>query len=555
MPDTSLATRRKAQMFPKLSPSEMERARRFGRRVVFEIGDDLFSAGKTAPGLFLIESGEVRITQRDGFGGSTLIIEHGPGEFAAEVGQLSGMAALVDGRALGSVEATLIPPENLRALIIAEADLGELILRALILRRASLIETGDGGPVLIGPAADPGMTRLTGFLTRNGYPFRVLVPEGNGAAANLMLEYAPSAEELPIVVCYDGTVMRNPTERALATALGMIGQPDTSSIYDVGIVGAGPAGLATAVYAASEGLSVIVLETRSFGGQAGASARIENYFGFPTGITGQALVARAFTQAQKFGAEMAIPATVTALHGPKEGGLNRLLLEDGKTVTARSIVIASGARYRRPAIADLERYESRGVWYWASPVEAHMCAGTDVILVGGGNSAGQAAVYLAGHARNVRMMVRASGIEATMSRYLIDRVASLENVQVLTRTQITALHGDASGLTAVTWSGPGEVTTAPIRNVFLFAGADPATDWLRESAIDLDDRGFIVTGALGAQSLETSQRGVFAVGDVRSGSVKRVGGAIGEGASVVAQIHELLGVVAAQSPQAKTSRT
>jgi thioredoxin reductase (NADPH) len=541
-------------MFPKLTPAEMAGARRFGTPVAFDTGADLFSAGKTAPGLFLIESGEVRITQRDGFGSSTLIIDHGPGEFAAEVGQLSGRAALVDGQAMGPVKATLIPPENLRALLIAEADLGELILRALILRRASLIEAGDGGPVLIGPVADPGMTRLTGFLTRNGHPFRVLAPEVSGAATDLMLEYAPTADELPIVVCYDGTVMRNPTEHALATALGMIGQPDTSRIYDVAIVGAGPAGLATAVYAASEGLSVIVLEMRSFGGQAGASARIENYFGFPTGISGQALVARAFTQAQKFGTEMAIPTAVSALECAEGEELNLLHLEDGATVTARTVVIASGARYRRPAIANLERFESRGVWYWASPVEAKMCAGTDVILVGGGNSAGQAAVYLASHAHSVRLMVRAEGIEATMSRYLIDRITSLENVQILTRTQITALHGGTSGLAAVTWSGPGEVTTAPIRNVFLFVGADPATDWLKRCAIDLDDRGFVVTGAMGAQALETSQRGVFAVGDVRSGSVKRVGGAIGEGAQVVAQIHALLAATASQPNGAKASR-
>ena len=548
MTDTSILARREAQMFPRLSEAEMARARRFGSPVTLNDGDSLFAAGQAAPGLFVIESGRVRITQRDGFGGSTLIVEHGPGEFAAEVGQLSGASALVDGRAVGPVTATLVSPDRLRALMVAEAALGEVILRALILRRASLIETGDGGLVLIGPAAAPGMTRIAGFLARNAYPYRVLVPEADGGAAELMLQYAPSPEELPIVVTHDGTVLRNPSERALAQGLGMIGQADPQRLYDVAIVGAGPAGLATAVYAASEGLSVIVLEARAFGGQAGASARIENYFGFPTGISGQALVARAFTQAQKFGTEMAIPATVTALDCPGDGAPNRLHLDDGGTVSARSVVIASGARYRRPRISGLERFEGRGVWYWASPVEARMCAGSDVILVGGGNSAGQAAVYLAGHARRVTMMVRASGLEASMSRYLIDRIAGLPNVEVLTRTQITALHGDGGGLEAVTWSGPDGERSAPIRNVFLFVGADPASDWLGGCAVDLDAKGFILTGQGAAHPLETSRRGIFAVGDVRSGSVKRVGGAIGEGAAVVAQIHRLHGDGAAMPP-------
>lgn len=381
MTDTSILARREVQMFPTLTAAEVERARRFGSPVTLEDGDSLFSAGQAAQGLFVIHSGRVRITQRDGFGGSTLIEEHGPGGFAAEVGQLSGASALVDGRAVGQVEATLLTPDRLCALMMAEATLGEVILRALILRRASLIETGDAGLVLIGPAAAPGTTRIAGFLARNAYPYRVLVPEADGAAADLMLQYAPTPEELPIVVTHAGTVLRNPSERVLAEVLGMNGQADPARVYDVAIVGAGPAGLATAVYAASEGLSVIVLEARAFGGQAGASARIENYFGFPTGISSQALVARAFTQAQKFGTEMAIPATVTALDCPGDGEPNRLHLDDGGTLSAHAVVIASGARYRRPRIAGLERYEGRGVYYRASPVEARMCAGTDVILV------------------------------------------------------------------------------------------------------------------------------------------------------------------------------
>jgi thioredoxin reductase (NADPH) len=312
------------------------------------------------------------------------------------------------------------------------------------------------------------------------------------------------------------------------------------------VVGAGPAGLATAVYGASEGLSIVVLDSRAFGGQAGASARIENYFGFPTGISGQALTARAFVQAQKFGAEMMIPTLVKTLDCSRANGALALDLEGGARIKARTVVVASGARYRHPAIADIARFEGRGVWYWASPIEARLCAGEEVILVGGGNSAGQAAVFLSAHASKVRMMVRGASLAESMSRYLIDRIAATENIELMSQTKIVALSGDSAGLEGVRWRDDraGSDAEASIRNVFLFVGADPATEWLQGCGVAVDDAGFVITGAQmdgrTTSALESSVPGVFAVGDVRSKSVKRVGSAIGEGAQVVQAIHGFL---------------
>jgi thioredoxin reductase (NADPH) len=353
------------------------------------------------------------------------------------------------------------------------------------------------------------------------------------------------------VVTIDGTVLRNPTESQLARALGMIGGPRGDKIYDAAIVGCGPAGLATAVYAASEGLSVVVLDSRAFGGQAGASARIENYLGFPTGISGQALAGRAFTQAQKFGADIMIPVSVRSLDCARKDGVFKLALDGGEEVRSRAVVVASGARYRRAEIENLARFEGRGVWYWASPTEARLCAEQEVALVGGGNSAGQAAVFLSGHARKVTMIIRGGGLGASMSRYLIERIEATPNIDLLFNTEVTALEGGHdSSLERVRWRSrlSGEESTADIRNLFLFVGADPATGWLSGCGVTLDRAGFVVTGAesdlnLGRprSQLETSVPGVFAVGDVRSGSVKRVGGAIGEGAQVVAALHGFLG--------------
>jgi thioredoxin reductase (NADPH) len=430
-------------------------------------------------------------------------------------------------------------------------------MRALILRRVALIETGAGGPVLIGSPKSGDMVRLQGFLTRNGYPYQVVDPAEDAEARALVERYAVQESELPLVVCADGSVLKNPSETEVAECIGMTRIDHPDRVFDVAVVGAGPAGLATAVYAASEGLSTIVFDARAFGGQAGASARIENYLGFPTGISGQALTARAFVQAQKFGAEMVIPGEVSRLDCKADPLVVDLSL--GRRIAARAMVIATGARYRRLNIAGSADFEGRGLWYWASPIEARMCRDEEIVLVGGGNSAGQAAVFLSGFAAKVWMLVRGAGLAETMSRYLIDRIAATPNIEVLTHTEIIAMDGTPDKrLERVRWrcSTDGSETEKSIRNVFLFIGADPATSWLADCGICLDRSGFVLTGTnvppdqlfqpltnRNLMALETSVPGVFAIGDVRAGSVKRVGAAIGEGAAVVAQIHGYLAEV------------
>ncbi|RKR37332.1 FAD-dependent oxidoreductase [Paraburkholderia sp. BL17N1] len=548
-PFSSLSTRMH-QMFPALTCAEIGRLRKFGEIGHWKSGELLFETGRTGPGMFVVLEGRVKVYQRDGIGREVLINEHGAGHFLAEVGQLSGRPALVNGMAIGPVEALLIPPERLRALIVAEAELGERIMRALILRRVSLIEKGAGGPILIGNSNDARLVMLQGFLSRNGHPHSV-IDERDEDALRLIEQFAAQKEDMPLVICPDGSVLRHPSMPELATCLGLLPDLDDAHVYDVAIVGAGPAGLATAVYAASEGLSVIVLDSRAPGGQAGASSRIENYLGFPTGISGQALAGRAFVQAQKFGAHVAIPVNVKALHCADRP--HRLELKCGGHITARAIVIASGAVYRRPALEGLDRFEGRGVYYWASPVEAKLCKRQEVVLVGGGNSAGQAIVYLATHAAKVHVLIRRSGFEATMSRYLIDRIRSLPNVFVHPNSEIGRLDSDDSGLSSVALKKPLPDGTDHFdtRHLFLFTGADPNTDWLRTCGVELDEKGFVLTGtsADGASAcdLATTVEGVYAIGDARAGSTKRVAAAVGEGAAVVAQIHQLLAVSAGEA--------
>ena len=546
---------RSEQMFPQLTDAEIARIRRFGSDRRYARGERLFAAGEPTPGLFVVLTGSVRMSQRDGLGHVVPLADRGRGQFLAEVAQLSGRHALVDADAAEDVEVLLVPPEQLRALIIAEADLGERITRALILRRVALIESGRSGPVLIGQEQSPDVLRVQTFLNRNGYPHQVIQPE-NDSAATLMVEQYGTREGELLVVCPNGSVLINPSEQALGRCLGMLDLSIHDEIFDVAIVGAGPAGLSTAVYAASEGLHVVVLDCRAFGGQAGASARIENYLGFPTGISGQALAGRAFVQAQKFGAEILIPAQTAALDCMRAGprGELTLILVDGRKLRSRTVVIASGARYRRPECRRLSEFEGRGVWYWASALEAKMCAQSEVVIVGGGNSAGQAAVFLAQYAAKVDMLVRGPGLAASMSRYLIDRLHAISNVELHTDTEISDIEGGASGLSAVSWRNSRTFVEEqhPIQHVFLFIGADPETGWLQGCGVACDSNGFVLTGsdcATGASSgvpapLASSVPGVFAVGDVRSGSVKRVGGAIGEGAAVVASIHRYLSITA-----------
>ena len=555
---------RRHQMFPVLAPGDVERMQRFGTVRSYKAGEKLYAAGEPGPGMFVVLKGAIAISQRDGMGHVAPLVRHQPGQFSAEVGQLSGKPALVQAHADGELETLLVPPEQLRALIIAEADLGERLVRALILRRVALIESGASGPVLIGHPESARVIRLQSFLNRNGQPHHVIDAATDADAAAMVREYGAGACEV-LAVCPNGTVLRNPSEGELARCIGMVDSADHDELFDVLVVGAGPAGLATAVYAASEGLHVLVLDCRAYGGQAGASARIENYLGFPTGISGQALAGRAYVQAQKFGVEMLIPAQVKSLDCEcvADIGALRVELTDGRRLRARTVVVASGARYRRPEVPRLSEFEGRGVWYWASALEARMCQQTEVALVGGGNSAGQAAVFLSQHASRVNMLIRGPGLAASMSRYLIDRIAATPNIALLPHTELAQLHGDQSaGLTAVTWRDrqKGIEYDAPLRNVFLFVGADPETDWLRGCGVAIDNQGFVLTGDKVAAPeaghlpapLETSIPGVFAVGDVRSGSVKRVGGAIGEGAAAVAMIHQRLAKMQHEAPARAT---
>ena len=544
-PKPSIIDTRRAQMFPILADAEIERMRRFGEPRSFRAGDALAKVGEVGHGMIIILAGEVDVTQHDDSGHGHLIVTHEPGAFMGELAQLAGRPALVDAHARGPVEALIIRPDRLRALLIAEAELGERIMRALILRRVGLLETGAGGPVIVGRPENGDVLRLEGFLRRNGHPHQRLNPDIDPEAKALIERFHVDAGELPIVLCPGGQLLRNPGEVELARCIGLVGTIDPERLYDVAVVGAGPAGLATAVYAASEGLSVLVLDCRAFGGQAGASARIENYLGFPTGITGMALMARAYNQAQKFGAEMAVPAEVIGLAAESEadGGRFVLRLSRDEQVGARAVVIASGARYRRLDVANLEAFEAASVHYWASPLEAKLCAAQEVALVGAGNSAGQAVVYLASQAAKVWMLVRGRDLAASMSRYLVDRIASLPNVEVITQAQVSALEGSNGMLEAIRWrqGKSGEETRRAIRHLFLFIGAQPNTDWLSGSGVALDRKGFVTTGAeAGRAPLETSRRGVFAIGDIRSGSVKRVAAAVGEGAQVVAALHGFL---------------
>jgi thioredoxin reductase (NADPH) len=509
----------------------------------------VFDAGVANAPAWLVLKGSIDVVRRDGLKRETFITTHHPGQFSGEVSQLAGRQSLAAGSA-GAEGCTALPYDaaHVRALMIGSADIGEIMMRAFILRRVGLLESGGVGSVLVGERGTADLTRLQGFLARNGYPCTVL-DATNDEGRGVLERFGVLPDELPIMLCPNGTLLKRPTNAQAAACLGITPDLDPDKVYDVAVVGAGPAGLAAAVYAASEGLSVLVLDERAFGGQAGASARIENYLGFPTGITGMALAGRAFNQALKFGAEIAIPLEVARLDCGQSNEAMRLELNNGGSARARTVVVASGASYRRPAISNLAMFEGRGISYWASPVEAKLCEGEEVALVGGGNSAGQAVVYLAPKVKRLHLVVRGAGLESSMSQYLIERIAALPNVELHTGTEVVGLEGDeTTGLTgAVFRERPsGEEHKCALRHLFLFIGADPNASWLN-GCVAVDGKGFVVTGARCPHSksrpplpLETSQPGVFAIGDVRAGSTKRVAAAVGEGAAVVAQIHSVL---------------
>ena len=553
----SIIETRHDQMFPTLDAGQVETAKRFASGPIrhFEPAEIVFDIGQRNAPAWLVLKGAIDVTRRNALGTETPITTHHAGQFSGEVSQLAGREALARGLA-GPEGCCALPfdASHVRALMIGSAEIGEIMMRAYILRRVGLIQDGNAGSVLVGRPGDSDLNRLENFLRRNGYPYTVLSADDE-EGRTVMDRFGVLPEELPIMLCPNGTLLKRPTDAEAGICLGLTPDLDPAKIYDVAVVGAGPAGLATAVYAGSEGLSVIVLDQKSFGGQAGASARIENYLGFPTGISGMALTGRAFNQALKFGVEIAIPLEVSKLDcgDGRKGDPFTLELTDGGQVRAKTVVIASGARYRRPPIANLSMFEGAGISYWASPVEAKLCEGEEVALIGGGNSAGQATVFLAPKVKRLHLVVRGDGLEASMSRYLIDRIKALRNVELHTKTEIVALEGDqVTGLTGAVFrcETTGETHACPLRHIFLFIGADPNANWL-EQCVDVDGKGFVITGSKFAAGngaigrpplpLETSNPHVFAVGDVRAGSTKRVAAAVGEGAAVVAQIHSALG--------------
>ncbi len=553
----SVIETRAYQLFPVLDPGQIETAKRFasGPGRDFAPGAIVFDVGERNIPIWLLLKGSIEVVRRDGLQRESTITTLGVGQFTGEVSQLAGQETLALART-GAKGCTALPLDaaHVRALLIGSAEIGEIMMRAFILRRVGLIEGGGVGSVLVGHPDSADLVRIEGFLGRNGYPYTVLDAAASDGKA-LVERYGVPADELPLMICPNGKLLKRPSDVEAAACLGITPELDPDTVYDVAIVGAGPAGLATAVYAGSEGLSALVLDERAFGGQAGASSRIENYLGFPTGISGMGLAGRAFNQALKFGVKIAIPLEVTRLdcggNGKDGENLLRLELKNGGAVRARTVVIATGVQYRRPAIPNLAEFEGAGVSYWATAVEAKLCEGEEIALVGGGNSAGQAVVFLAPKVKRLHLVVRSDGLETSMSRYLIERIGALPNVELHTRTEIIGLEGDkAHGLSAVIFKDrhSGAAHRCPLRHVFLFIGADPNVGWLK-GCVATDKNGFVTTGAenggmaAGVHAflpLETSHPGVFAVGDIRAGSTKRVAAAVGEGAAVVAQIHRVL---------------
>ena len=536
-------------MFPKLNAEQRARLEPVARERRLEDGETLWKAGDSDINFFVVLEGSIAILvgQED-----RLVTVHEPGGFTGDVDMLSGRQAAVNAKARGTTRLLEIERSRLRSLVQTDVELGEIVLRAFILRRVALIESGLGNVVLVGSRQSPDTLRLQEFLTRNGRPYSYLDVDRDPSVQSLLDEFGVGIDDVPVVICWGIYVLRKPSIEALAECLGL-NRVDESSVFDLVVVGAGPSGLAAAVYGASEGLSVLVLESYAPGGQAGSSSRIENYLGFPTGISGNELASRAFVQAEKFGASITVASTAARLECDERP--YRVRLASGANVKARSIIIATGAEYRRPDCVEISRFEGVGVYFAATALEAKVCEGEDVVIVGGGNSAGQAAVFFSQTARRVHILVRAAGLAESMSQYLIRRIEEIPNIELLTHTEIVAVEGDGH-LERVTWRDSAERrdTTAEIRHVFLMTGAVPKTDWL-EGCVHLDEKGFIKTSSdLSPDDLaaagwpldrlpflfETSLPGVFAVGDVRSGSTKRVATAVGEGSACVQLAHKAI---------------
>jgi len=533
------------QVYPTLDERERAILERYGERRKLKAGDILYSEGDRHIAMFAILSGTIEAT-RASVHGPQFLGTHGPGGFTGEVGTLAGRAATATTRAVSDCEVIVIDEESLRALVIAEAELSETIMRAYILRRVAFIRGEHAGVVVIGSTASAPTLQLRHFLSRNGQPSAYFDVVEHAETKELLTHYGATEADIPIVVTLQGTVLRRPSNRAVADAIGLSPDRLNGARFDLVVVGAGPAGLAAAVYAASEGLKVVVLDAKAPGGQAGTSSKIENYFGFPTGISGQALAGRGLSQCRKFGAEVGVPIEALTI-GCLDAQSFQIGLDHDEGVHARAVVIASGARYQKPDIARLEHFEGGGIYYSATFMEGAFCNNQELIVVGGGNSAGQAAVFLARFARHVHVVIRGGGLSASMSDYLIRRINAAANITLHTRTTIVELCG-GSKLEAIKWDRQGQIEHKSIRHVFLFLGARPNTRWLGD-CVALDKDGFVLTGAATGDKwkavrpphgLETSRPGIFAAGDVRSGSVKRVAAAVGEGAGAIQAVHQYL---------------
>jgi thioredoxin reductase (NADPH) len=541
---------RKAQMFPQLTAAQIARLSVHGTRRNMSEGEVLAEPGDRNRPVLVVLSGSIEVVQ-PGLSGEVLVVVHTAGSFTGEMSTLQGVGALVRSRVREAGEILVITNERLRTIIQTDTELSEIFMRAYILRRVGLLDSKSGDVILLGSSHSAGTLRLQQFLTRNSYPYVNLDVNTDSSVQALLERFHVQAVDIPVVLCRGAVVLKNPSNEEVAACLGMNQQIDDDRIRDLIVVGAGPAGLAAAVYGASEGLDVLVLETGTPGGQAGSSSKIENYLGFPTGISGLALAARARIQAQKFGAEIRTAYSAMKLNcGARPYAID---LCHGHAVRARCIVIATGAEYRQLAIENVARFLGTGVYYAATNTEVRRCEMRDVIVVGGGNSAGQAAMFLAGRCSHVHLLVRSRGLADSMSSYLIRRIAEMPNITLHANTEIISLQGGEQ-LERVIWrTAPGNIPeTHSIGHVFLMTGAVPSTRWL-QGCIALNDKGFVRTGmdltaadlangaaARPAQSFETNWPGIFAVGDVRCGSVKRVAAAVGEGSACVQQVHQAL---------------
>ncbi|MGZ5037823.1 MAG: FAD-dependent oxidoreductase [Usitatibacter sp.] len=549
-PAPDIRVTRKDQIFPVLTAAQIARLEPHGEHRRVRKGEVLVEQGDRIRHFVVVLSGAIDIV-RPGLHHEELVVRHRAGQFMGEMSTLRGAASVVSARVAQDGEILSIDTNHLRAIVQTDSELSELLMRAFILRRVALLDRPGYDVILIGSPHSAGTLRLQQFLSRNGFPYVYFDVESDQSVQELLDRFHVRVEDVPVVICHGKTVLRNPDNRAVADCLRMNPEYDAGKVRDLVIIGAGPAGLAAAVYGASEGLDVLVLETHAPGGQAGSSSKIENYLGFPTGVSGRALAGRAFTQAQKFGAEVSVATSAVRLkcdelpYGIEVG--------EGPALKARAIVIATGAEYRKLALADIERFMGNGVYWAATPLEAKLCRDEEVIVVGGGNSAGQAAVFLSSVSRHVHILVRSGGLADSMSRYLIRRIEESPNVTLHTRTEIAALLGDKE-LERVTWRSGSAEETRDVRHVFLMTGAVPNTAWL-EGCLRLDEKGFVCTGEdLGREDLpaatwrlerrpyayETNLPGIFAVGDVRHGSVKRVASAVGEGSACVQAVHRVL---------------